>query len=164
MTEAATKTWTAAELVSRLQEKYSSGGYIVLEQVANGTGFKCTSWIDAVVVGLWPSLGLHRFAFEIKVSRDDFLAEKRKRGKNMWARKYMHEFWFIAPEGAIKESDLLEGDGLMVPKGDDLLIIRPATHHEAKCDDALIASFARSIHKKKKQLKRALYDELERLL
>jgi len=70
----------AEELVALIRKKYKTdtNGYnpcVVLEQVPDGTGMYQSRWIDVAVFQMWTSKGLTRTAFEIKVSRSDFLSE-----------------------------------------------------------------------------------------
>ena len=150
-----TEKITANDLAQLLRNKYPTGqGYIVLEQVASGTGAYAHSWIDAAVFVIWPSLGLIRSAFEIKIDRGDFLAELQNPAKNEWARKCFHEFWFIAPKDVIKEEELPEGAGWMVPRGTSgLTIVRHAARKkDPTLDDVFLASLMRSIMKETAQL------------
>lgn len=139
--------YKANELIDRLKIKFSSGQrYVVLEQVCDGTGKYASSWIDAIVINLWPSEGCSRSAFEIKVNRNDFLNELKRPEKNAWAREYCHEFWYIGPPDVIKEEELPEGTGLMIPYGKGLKVIRAARRKEkAELDDVFLASLARSL-------------------
>lgn len=139
------KTYTAVDLVERIRSRYSGSEWIVMEQVPNGTGTWCSSWIDAAAVGVWPSKGLYRAAFEVKVSRSDFLAELKDPTKNAWAREHFHEFWFVAPGGVVKESELPEGDGWLKPHGSGLSIVRHASRRECpKLSNVLLAAFCRA--------------------
>lgn len=143
------RVYTAEELVQLLRQKYSSPDrYVVLEQVADSTGIGWHSWIDAVVLWLWPSDGIKRAAFEVKVSRQDWLHEIQRINKNAWAREYFHEFWFLAPDFVIQIEELPEGSGWMKPVGSGLRIMRAASRKDnPACDDALISSLARSMQK-----------------
>lgn len=75
MPKKAERKWKATELVDMLRIKYSGMECAVFEQVANGTGAYTDSWIDVATIDLWPSRGYVRRAFEVKVSRSDFLNE-----------------------------------------------------------------------------------------
>lgn len=88
-----------------------------------------------------------RSAFEVKVSRQDFLKELTNPEKNEWARKSCNEFWFVAPGDVIKEQELPEGVGWMKPRGDTLAIVRHAQRKQAEAGPELIAAIARSIQK-----------------
>lgn len=138
--------YMADDLLDRLKAKYSSRQqYVVLEQVASGTGRYARGWVDAVVFHLWPSAGCTRSAFEIKVSRGDFIRELQNPEKNDWARKHTHEFWYLAPADVIKEEELPEGDGWMKPHGDGLTIVRHARRRATSgLDDITVAAFIRS--------------------
>ena len=147
------KKFKAKELIQLLKSKYPYGnGYVVLEQVPSGTGAYARSWIDAMVFSLWPSQGLIRSAYEVKVDRGDFLAELQNPIKNQWARDCCHEFWFLAPDGVIKEEELREGDGWIKPRGTGLSIVRHAAKKEDPVlDDVHLAAFMRAAFKQSKQ-------------
>lgn len=149
----AKKTYTADDIRDRLRNKFTTSGMaggfktVMLEEVANGTGARCGSWIDVAVFELWPSRGLIRRAIEIKVSRSDFLRELENKDKNEWARRSFHEFWFAAPSDVVKEAELPEGVGLYVPHGDSMAVKRAAvTRENPVLDDNLLASFMRAAH------------------
>ena len=96
--------WTSAQIVKLLRERYKSpeNGFnkaVVLEEVANGTGSYQHRWIDAAVFEMWPSKGLSRSAFEVKVSRADFINELRQPEKqDDWRRIFP---WFEGPYGFV---------------------------------------------------------------
>jgi len=142
--------YTANELIDRLKIKFSENKrYVVLEQVCSKTGNRRSlSWVDAIVINLWPSEGCSRAAYEIKVNRNDFLNELKRPEKNKWAREYCHEFWYIGPPDVIKKEELPEGTGLMIPYGSGLRVIRAASRKEdVKLDDIFLASLARSLQR-----------------
>lgn len=156
------RKYTADELVERLRGRYGSDAWLLLEQVANSTGYSCKSWIDAIAIGLWPSKGLLRLAFEVKVSRSDFLKELATPKKNAWARKCCHEFWFVAPDGVIKEQELPEGAGWLKPRGKGLTTVRAASRKETvKTTDGFIASLCRNASG---ESKRRTYSEEQDIL
>lgn len=168
------KTYTAEDLLERLHTKYGTGWvsdkrdskkYVLLEQVASGTGWANEGWVDAIVLGMWPSEGLTRRAFEIKVSRPDFLNELQNPKKNAWVREYCHTFWYVAPKDVIKEEELPEGDGWLCPHGDSLRIVRHAKRREVTLDDSFVASLARSLikeqNKKVKEVAKVLRENDE---
>jgi len=154
---AKSKEYTAEDLIKRLRNKYdpavagkkSHDRHVLLEQVGSGTGWRNEGWVDAVVIDMWPSDGLTRRAFEIKISRQDFLSEQQNHKKNQWARDYCHEFWYVAPKGVIKEGELRDGDGWMCPHGDTLRIVKAAVRRKPEMDDSFVASIARSLVKER---------------
>ena len=67
------KQWTTEELRVLVRNRYKDpGAYVVLEEVSSGTGWRGRGWVDMAVFNMWPSKGLTRRAFELKVSRSDF--------------------------------------------------------------------------------------------
>lgn len=140
------KQYTAGDLRACLEERFSGSAYSVFHEVRNSTGYvRSERYIDAVVVSLWPSKGLHRMAFEIKVARSDFLRELERPAKNGWARSMFHQFWYIAPSSVVKEGELPDGVGWMKPHGSSLQIVRHARHNdEPEFDDMLLASLCRA--------------------
>lgn len=146
MAKASAQKWTSAEVVALIRAKYSGQEYASFEQVADGTGAYAQSWIDVAAFGLWPSKGLHRLAFEVKVSRADYLKEVQNPNKNAWAKECFHEFWFVTPGGVINDvSELPEGCGWMQATRGGLRVKRQATiKQDALMDESLFASLCRS--------------------
>lgn len=143
----ATETFTAADALAALRRRYHDPArYFVLTEVGNYTGLNCTSWIDAVVVSLWPSDGLFRRAFEVKVSRADFVREIAQPKKNEWARARMNEFYYIAPGNVIKTLDEVpEGCGwLKLTRGGLTMIKVAAINKAAPVDATLLATALRA--------------------
>ncbi|KKM26783.1 hypothetical protein LCGC14_1581260 [marine sediment metagenome] len=145
--------YKSEDLVQMIRNKYSSGSsmgnsYVVLEQVPDGTGMFQSRWIDVAVFGLWPSKDLDRAAFEVKVSRSDFIRELQIREKHRWVRESFHEFWFVAPKDVIQIEELPTGVGFMCPRGEKLIIKRHCVRNDKpKLDDALLAGFMRAAEK-----------------
>lgn len=158
-----TRQYTANQLSAMIRSKYSGSAYAVLEQVANGTGNRCGSWVDAVVFSLWPSNGIWRAACEIKVSRADFLKEMSQPNKNQWAREHFDFFWYIVAPGVAKEDEIPTGTGMMVVRGEGLSVVKQAPRREdAKTDSSLVASFARSLDKERERfVKERLREAIE---
>jgi hypothetical protein len=118
------KQYTSTELIALLRKKYNTddianGNHptLLFEQVANATGFDAGRWIDAAVFEMWPSHGFTRRAFEVKISRSDFLRELNNPAKYQWCFKYFHEFWYVAPKDVIQVEELPSGAGWLYPAG-----------------------------------------------
>lgn len=140
------RTWTAKDLLGLIRLRYhDQRRYAVYANVNEGTGYQARSWIDAMVVHLWPSDNYKRFAFEIKVSRNDLVRELQTPSKNAWARECCHAFWYVTPKGILKDaSELPEGCGWMHPRGDRLVVGRMAqVKNTATFDEALMVSLLR---------------------
>ena len=144
----------AEDLVKLIRQRYPinrPNGYqshVVLEQVPDGTGMYQRHWIDAVVFSLWASKGLTRSAFEVKVSRSDFLHELQNQTKHKWCLECFHEFWFVAPQDVIQLEELPPNIGWMYPRGNKLAIKRHAIKNpNPQLDDVLLAGFMRAASK-----------------
>jgi len=147
-------TWTAEDIMKLLKARYKTrdrNGYntnVVLEKVANGTGGFQQRWIDAVVFNMFPSKGLTRSAFEIKVSRSDFIRELQHPEKHQWCKEYFHEFWFIAPKDVLQVGELPTNAGWMCPQKTRLCIFKHAVRNDnPKLDNVILASFMRAFGK-----------------
>lgn len=147
--------YTSQELMLLIKDKYKShkGSFdptVVLEEVPNGTGGYHSRWIDAAVFEMWPSKGLSRSAFEIKVSRQDFLHELQNPEKHLWCQECFHFYWFVAPKDVIKSLDELPpGAGWMYPSGTKLCISKHAARNDSpRLDDKLLAAFMRAASKR----------------
>ena len=74
---------TEGQFVDALREKFSKDSHVVIPQVRNGTGFSSTvRTADAIVVSLWPSMGLYAHGWEFKDSRRDWLKEMKQPEKS----------------------------------------------------------------------------------
>lgn len=158
---------TAEDLVALIRERYPlhrADGlqkYVVLEQVPDGTGMHQGRWIDAVVFDLWPSKGLARSAFEVKVSRGDFLREIANPIKYKWAIESFHEFWFVAPQDVIKMEELPANTGWLSPRAGKLTIKRRAVQNpNPKLDDVLLAAFMRAAAKEVARVSRVTIQDV----
>lgn len=139
--------FTAGDLVERIRSKYSDPRYLVLNEVPSSTGVNYTT-IDVMVIDMWPSGGFQRSAFEIKVSRQDFLHEIMDPLKNKWFRTHCHSFWYVAPEGVIKEGEVPENCGWLKPRGKGLSVAKvPMCKEDPVITDGFLCSLLRAIGK-----------------
>lgn len=98
-----------------------------------GTGYSdgADQRLDAWIMDLYPSHQLERIAIEIKVSRGDFFNELKKPKKRLKALRYSNKFYFAAPEGLIKPTELPPEAGLLeVKEGGSVWEIWPAPYRE----------------------------------
>lgn len=143
-----TPKYAAEDLLQMIHQRYRGDEYVVLHEVADGTGMYQRRWVDAAAFSLWPSKGLTRSAFEIKVSRSDLLRELQNPMKYQWARESFHEFWYVGPREIFQDGELPIGAGLMCPRGDKLTIRTHCQRNDSpKLDDNLLAAFMRGAAK-----------------
>ncbi|MFF2621221.1 hypothetical protein [Oerskovia jenensis] len=106
------------DLMARLKRHYIKpgaplpGGVFLPEVGWNGGG---TSRADALYVGFTGSSGRLLVGHEVKASRADWLNELAKPGKaDAWADQ-CHEWWLVTVPGVVRDGELPEGWGLMLP-------------------------------------------------
>lgn len=99
---------TAADCIEALRGRYRAPAYALLEQVANGTGWKADRFADAVVMSLWPSRGLTVTGFEVKVSRHDYQREIHKPKKSDELMGFCNAWYIVTPRGLLDEADLVD--------------------------------------------------------
>jgi hypothetical protein len=106
----------ASDLVNLIRAKYETNSrgfnpYVILEQVPDGTGGYQNRWIDVAVFQMWPSKGLSRSAFEVKIDRADFIHELSHPEKHQWCKDCFHQFWIVAPKDIVQIEELPIGVG-----------------------------------------------------
>ncbi len=107
----------AEDVVQALRERYAAPEYAFLDQVRDATGYGGSRTADALVMGLWPSLGIHLHGFEVKVSRGDWRRELKEPEKAEAIGKFCHYFWIAAPAGIVPIDDLPSTWGLLELRG-----------------------------------------------
>lgn len=113
-----------SKVIGWLAERYAAPEYAFFPSVRNATGFQRRArTADAVAMSLWPSRGLELHGFEVKVSRADWLREKRDPAKAEEIARFMDRWWIAAGERDIVKPDELPPTwGLLVPRGGKLVV------------------------------------------
>lgn len=119
---------TAADVNACIQAHFGSGGdrYAVLFEVRNGTSWRANRSVDAVVMGLWPSLGMELWGMEVKVSRHDWKRELDNPGKASEVFGYFDRWFLVAPEHVVGTGEIPEPWGWFVPENGRLRQMRTA--------------------------------------
>lgn len=117
---------TSAEIKAILKKKYTSPGWVFLDELRLGTGYASSSnrYMDGFAIYTWGDLETK--AFEIKVSRSDFLLEMKKPSKRRQALAFSNKFYFVTPPGLLKPEEIPSDSGLIEVRkhdGDDQLKI-----------------------------------------
>lgn len=122
------KAATSADVRSCIQSQFGLGGeqYAVLFEVRNGTAWNANRSVDAVVMSLWPSLGMELWGMEIKVSRGDWLREVRDPGKASAVFDHFDRWFLVAPDGVAKPEEVPEPWGWFIPENGRLCKVRDA--------------------------------------
>ena len=98
------------EIIQALKNRYKNKReWVFLEELTFPTGTRA----DACVFNAFYSKGFKRIAFEIKISRSDFLHELKNPDKRKSAVELFHEFYFVTPTGLLDKKDVPLDCGLM---------------------------------------------------
>lgn len=82
-------------------------------RIGTGFGVYADQRIDAFAMHLHPSKGMAKVAYEIKVSRGDFLSELKKPTKRKMALLFSDYFYFATPRGLVSLEELPPECGLI---------------------------------------------------
>lgn len=116
-------------IIKALRRRHPEKEWAFFEELRAGTGWGNTRWgaedkvpsnpeqrFDAWAINLYPSKNFLRIAYEIKVSRSDFLREMKHPEKRTQALQLSNQFYFVAPIGLIKPGELPPEAGLIEVK------------------------------------------------
>lgn len=136
------------EIEAALRAKYAPPEYAIFFEVRNGTGFarKTERYADAIAMNLYPSRGLEIIGFELKASRADWLRELKNPDKAEEIGKFCDRWYVVVGDkDIVKPGELPSGWGLIVPRGNGLIISTEAPAKHAKVvDKLLVASLLRA--------------------
>lgn len=135
-------------MLRRLRRHFGAdqGAFAFVEHVRNDAGHNASRTIDAMAMGLWPSRGLRLFAFEVKCSRADWLKEMRDPSKAEAFQPYVDYFYLVvSDEKFVREGELPETWGLMVPSGQGLRVVvsAPLAQRVRVLDRGMLAALLR---------------------
>ena len=121
------KESASSRLLRLIQDRHPSlKGWLVIAECPTTTGASRRgeyTRLDALAFAAWPSQGYRLIAYEIKVSRADFMREIQRPIKREPAERMCGECFFVTPPGIVKPEEVPEGWGLLVgtKKGDKLI-------------------------------------------
>jgi hypothetical protein len=148
--EKSDKVLSSSEVMSRLKHRHDGEGWGFLQEVRNSTGYSgVTRTADALAMSLWPSKGLHLHGFEVKVSRGDLMNDLKNPAKHQEIARHCHYWWLVVGDSKIiKDGELPEGWGLMVPRGEGLMVKVHAPLREVNSIPfPFLAAIFRKIHR-----------------
>lgn len=157
---------TTAEIKLALQKKFPAPEYAVFLEVSNGTGGKLTNYADALVFGLYPSRGLERQGFEIKVSRADWLKELKNPAKAEKIAQYCDRWWVLTAPGIVEPGEIPPRWGHMEFNGKQfrIKVPAPALTPIEPTREFLAAVMRRAGERDQEMAKLAMAAELEELV
>jgi hypothetical protein len=109
--QAIESVWTERKMLDLLRARHSQmvgngpvWGY--MEHVRDGAGFTVQTTIDALAIHMWPSKHHAMHAFEVKVSRGDWLRELSNPDRAGAWTAIVDYFWVAAPSGVVKVAQI----------------------------------------------------------
>ena len=155
------------EIIEALKARFGAPAYAFLTEVPDGTGAQKFRTADALAMSLWPSRGLELFGFEVKASRTDWLKERDEPEKAERICQYCDRWYLVVgSKDIVKPGELPSTWGLMVPRGDSLVIeVEAPKLDPLPISRSFLASIARKVsegtyctHKELDLVKSAAYD------
>ncbi len=146
--------------------RYCAPEWALLFEVGNATGHATNRHADAIAMSLWPSRGLDLHGIEVKISRSDWLREKKDPAKAEGIGQFC-DFWWLAVSDAaiVKPGELPTSWGLLAPRGDKLTCVKEATlnEHKKPLTRGFLAAIFRCIHAQaslpEKEIKTKAFEE-----
>ena len=107
---------TAETITALLRKRHA--GQIFVTELRGGSGSRESdnSYIDAYALHPYPSKQNCRVAYEVKVSRSDFLRDVKQPHKHRAALVHSNEFYFVAPVGMLAAVEMPLFAGLLEVK------------------------------------------------
>lgn len=100
-----------------LRKRYAGDAWLLLTEVANGTGANTKRHADALAIGTWPSRGMPIEGIEIKISRGDVQRELAQPEKADAVGQFCDRWWLVISELSIIDGLVIpETWGVLVPK------------------------------------------------
>jgi hypothetical protein len=98
---------TAPRIVEVLRRRHQGPQWTIVEEMRLGSGWGFhESRIDFWALECTPRRANQAIAYEIKVSRADFLRDVRRPAKQRGALLYSNEFFYVSPAGVIKAEEV----------------------------------------------------------
>ena len=106
----------AQQIKELLRTRHNTPDWIYVTEVKTATGsvqdyarssISSGRYIDAFAMNLWPSNKFWRVAYEIKVSRSDFISELSDPQKRSQAVLLSNEFYFVLAPNIFKREDII---------------------------------------------------------
>lgn len=118
----------AQSAIRLLQQRYAPPEWVLLTEVASGTGSHARRYADAIAMNLWPSRGLTLIGFEVKSHRGDWLRELKNPKKVEEGVFAFCDHWYVveAQVGLVHEGELPETWGLLSISEKKLVLTTPA--------------------------------------
>lgn len=132
-------------MYAALRDRFCGPEWALFFEVANGTGSAGRRYADAVSMNLYPSRGLEINGVEVKVSRSDWLRERKNPTKAEDVYRYCDRWWLAVSDANIVQLGELPATwGLMILTGKSLKVATQAPKLEpVPLDRTFFAALAR---------------------
>lgn len=100
------KTVNAGMIRRALNETYRTPEWYLGFEVGNSTGADCKRHADAVAINAYPSKGFETRGFEIKVSKQDLVAELKNGIKSDEIARFCDYWFLVTPKGLTEGATL----------------------------------------------------------
>lgn len=125
----------ADQIYLAIRQRHKLPQWVLVRELRLNCGW-APQRIDAWAMNCHPSKGCWRIAYEIKLSRSDFRAEKKDPEKRKTAMAVADFFYFAAPRGLIAPMDVPDDCGLLaVYESGRSMILKRAPRTNAKGPD-----------------------------
>jgi len=114
------KTQKIKDLLERRHE--DTRQWVYIHEMPEGTGGACRGFIDGFAINCWHCNDLEKVAYEIKVSRSDFLKELKFPEKRRAALLFSNQYYFVTPKGLVKKEEIPLECGLIEWEGENLVV------------------------------------------
>jgi len=134
-------------MLGLIRKRHEGPGWIVMSELANGTGSNVSRHADAVALGIWPSRGYELHGYEIKCSRGDVQKEINDPRKADAVGKYCDFWWLVVSDIKIIDGITLPSTwGVLTPKNRVLRAVTKAPKLKPKpVDRAFVAAMIRNV-------------------
>ena len=144
---------TSTDILAALRSRHAGEQWAFFKELRTGTGYNYGSKdglpheqrIDAFAINCWPSAGETAIAYEVKVSRQDFLRELDSPQKRRFAEQVSSHSYFAVPFGTIRSAEIPDPWGCVAVHNGVARMMKQAVGHicesSQRCDlrAALIA-------------------------
>lgn len=105
---------TARSIIEQLRflHNQDANQWALFAELRAGTGYSNQQRIDLFAMHMYPSKRFRSIAYEVKISRADFVHEIEKPEKRKFAESVSHECYFAVPHDMISVDEVPEGWGL----------------------------------------------------
>ena len=147
----------ASDIIEALRRRHPPPEWVFFDELRAGSGWWSKNShvvpeqrVDAWAMNCWSSRHYLRVAYEVKVSRSDFLNELKESSKRESALAISNEFYFAVPRHLVAPAEVPDDAGLIWffgPKeygGRRLYVAKPAPYRETPFPGwPFVASLAR---------------------